>query len=158
MIESYLDAINKRLDAIENPSVSVSASVSKLHATPRGKKQPVKTADSNLKLDGSVKNSDVLSDLKSIRQDRYIQQQVEERIRKLSSLDKKGTEQNIKSQRGGGVDVYVKQRVKWPHKYVLAGNTFVARGCGGYCVFNDPKIKLHELCYMLFLKVPHCHY
>ena len=100
-ILSQLDAINKRLDAIENSSVSASASVSKLHAAPRGKKRSVKTADSNLKLDGSVKNFDVLPDLKSIRQDRYIKQQVEERIRQLSGLDKKGTETNVKSLRGG---------------------------------------------------------
>ena len=101
-ILSQLDAINKRLDAIENSSVSASASVSKLHAAPRGKKRSVKTADSNLKLDGSVKNFDVLPDLKSIRQDRYIKEQVEERMRQLSGLDKKGTETNVKSLRGGG--------------------------------------------------------
>ena len=130
-ILSQLDAINKKLDAIENPSVSVSASVCKLHTAPRCKKQPVKTADSNLKLDGSVKNLDVnFLDLKSIRQDRYIQ--VEERIQQLSGLDKKGTEQ-INSQRGGGADVYVKQRVKWPHEYVLAGNT---KDCIAYNQLN----------------------
>ena len=71
-ILSQLDAINKRLNAIEN-SGSASASVSKLHAAPRGKKWPVKTSDSNLKLDSSVKNLNVnLPDLKSIRQDKYI--------------------------------------------------------------------------------------
>ena len=43
-------------------------------------------------------------------------------IRQLSGLDKKGTEQKIKSQRGD-VDVCVKQHIKWPHEYVLAGNT-----------------------------------
>ena len=42
-ILSRLDAINKRLKAIEN---SGSASVSKLHAAPRGKKRLVKTAGS----------------------------------------------------------------------------------------------------------------
>ena len=48
-ILSQLDAINKRLNAIEN---SGSASVGKLHAAPRGKKSLVKTAGSNLKLSG----------------------------------------------------------------------------------------------------------
>ena len=28
-----------------------------------------------------------------------------------------------KSQRGGAVDVYVNQRVKWPHEFVLAGTS-----------------------------------
>ena len=56
-ILSQLDAINKRLHAIKNPSVSASPSVCKLHAAPRRIKRPVKTADSNLKLsvDSSVK-------------------------------------------------------------------------------------------------------
>ena len=124
-ILSQLDAINKRLNAMES-SGSASGSVSKLHAAPRGKKRSMKTVSSNLKNSGdkSVKKSDVkLPDLKSIRHDRFIQQQVEERIKQLSGLDKKGIETKIKSLRGGEVDVYVKQRVKWPHEYVLAGNT-----------------------------------
>ena len=29
----------------------------------------------------------------------------------------------IKSQRGGSVDVFVTNRVKWPHEYVLSGQT-----------------------------------
>ena len=52
-----------------------------------------------------------------------IQEQVEERIRQLASSDKKGTDPRIKSQRGGSVDIYVKEKVKWPHECVLAGST-----------------------------------
>ena len=73
-ILSQLDVISKRLDAIENSSMS--ASVSKLHAAPRGRKQSMKTADSNLKLsaDKSAKNLDVkMPYLKSIRHDKFIQ-------------------------------------------------------------------------------------
>ena len=116
-ILSQLDAISKRLDAIENSSVS--ALVNKLHAAPRGTKRPVKAADSNLKLgvDSSVKNLDInLPDLKSIRHDRLIQQQVGYHIRQLSGLDKKGTETKIKSLRGE-VDVYIKQHVEWTHEF-----------------------------------------
>ena len=134
-ILSHLDAISKYLDAIENSSVSASALVSKLHAAPRGRKRSMKNADSNLKLsaDKSAKYSDVkLPDLKSIRHDKFIQQQVEEHIRQLSDLDKKSTEQKIKSQRGN-VDIYVKQHVKWPHEYVLAGNT---KDCIAYNQLN----------------------
>ena len=29
----------------------------------------------------------------------------------------------IKSQRGGSFDVFVANRIKWPHEYVLAGGT-----------------------------------
>ena len=91
-ILSQLDAINKRLNTMKN-SGSASALISKLHAAPRGKKRPFKTVHSNLKLDSSVKKLHVnLPDLKTIRQDKYIQQQVKGRIRQLSGLEKKGTE------------------------------------------------------------------
>ena len=83
-ILSQLDAISRHLDAIENTTAS--AHVGTLQAPPRGKKGQ-KTADSNLKLsvDSSVRNSDVnLPDLKSIRHDKFIQQQVEECIKQLS--------------------------------------------------------------------------
>ena len=95
-ILSQLDAINERLNAIENPEPA-SVSVSKLHAAPRGKKRLVKTASSSLKLSGhkSGKNShEKMPDLKSIRQDNFIQQQVEERIKQLAGSDKKGTEKS----------------------------------------------------------------
>ena len=32
------------------------------------------------------------------------------------------SENKIKSQRGGQVDVFVKNRIKWPHEYVFAGS------------------------------------
>ena len=53
-----------------------------------------------------------------MRQDAYIQAQVENRIQELAQMSKAG---NLKSQRGGKVDVIVKHRVKWPHEYVLTG-------------------------------------
>ena len=36
------------------------------------------------------------------------------------ALIKKGIDSKIKSQRVGAVDVYLNQRVKWPHEFVLA--------------------------------------
>ena len=61
--------------------------------------------------------------LQTLRNDRSIQDQIQDRLRELSGIDKKGTEQKIKSQKGGSVDIFVKERVKWPHEYVLDGNT-----------------------------------
>ena len=58
-----------------------------------------------------------------MRHDRFIQEQVENRLKELSVLNKKGIDSKIKSQRGGAVDVYVNQRVKWPQEFVLAGTT-----------------------------------
>ena len=84
-ILSLLDAISRHLDAIENTTAS--AHVSTLNAPPRGKKCQ-KTAHSNLQpsVDSSVQN---LLDPKSIRQDKFIQQQVKEPIRQLSGLNLK---------------------------------------------------------------------
>ena len=55
--------------------------------------------------------------------DRFIQEQGENCLKELSGLNKKGIESKIKSQRGGSVDVYVNQRVKWPHEFILAGTS-----------------------------------
>ena len=41
----------------------------------------------------------------------------------MSNSDKKGTDPRVKSQRGGSVDIFVKEKIKWPHEYVLAGTT-----------------------------------
>ena len=51
-----------------------------------------------------------------------IQQLVEDRIKELQQINKTGTDPKLKSQRGGQVEVLVKNRIKWPHEYVLAGN------------------------------------
>ena len=55
-----------------------------------------------------------------MRHGRFIKEQVENCF-KQSGLNKKGIDSKIKSQKGGWVDVYVNQRVKWPHEFVLAG-------------------------------------
>ena len=47
----------------------------------------------------------------------------ESKIKGLQQLAKTSTSENkIKSQRGSQVDVFVKNRIKWPHEYVLAGS------------------------------------
>ena len=57
-----------------------------------------------------------------LRQEAYIQKEVQARLLHLADRAKAGTDK-IKSQRGGSVDVFVSKRVKWPHEYVLAGQT-----------------------------------
>ena len=48
---------------------------------------------------------------------------MEERLEELKQLNKTGTvDCKNKSQRCGRVDVFVKNKVKWPHEYVLGGN------------------------------------
>ena len=55
-----------------------------------------------------------------LRQDPLIQEKVQQRIQELNQLMNTG-DSKIKSQRGG-VDVFVKHRVRWPHEYVLSGS------------------------------------
>ena len=58
--------------------------------------------------------------LEYIRANNQIQRSVEERIKELQHLAKTGMSDNkIKSQRSGQVDVFVKNRIKWPHEFVL---------------------------------------
>ena len=61
--------------------------------------------------------------LNYIKANNEIQHSVEDRIKELQQLTKTGmSEAKIKSRRGGQVDVFVKNRIKWPHEYSLAGS------------------------------------
>ena len=57
----------------------------------------------------------------SVADETLLQLKVDQRLQELSDLAKSGTFQKIKSQRGGPVDVLIKNRVRWPHEYVLSG-------------------------------------
>ena len=63
-----------------------------------------------------------LPTLENLKKKVSIQQLVEDRIKELQHISKTGTDPKLKSPRGGQVEVLVKNRVKWPHEYVLAGN------------------------------------
>ena len=157
-ILSQLDAIGKRLTAIEQSSASA--------ARPKAKKVAVRgTASSSL--NGSFFEGDLvkkLPDLHTLRHDRSVQDQVEARIRQLSNNDVKGTDPKYKSQRGGAMDIFVKARVKWPHEFVLAGSTKdritynqlnVTQWMSGFCRIlrdkNCQNIRDHMLDYLIAL-------
>ena len=55
-----------------------------------------------------------------VREEARIQLEVQNRLKQLAEQAKPGNEK-IKSQRGGSVEVFVKNRVKWPHEFVLSG-------------------------------------
>ena len=63
-----------------------------------------------------------LPTLENLKKNVSIQQLVEDRIKELQQISKTGTDPKLKSQRGGQVEVLVKNRIKWPHEYVLAGS------------------------------------
>ena len=57
----------------------------------------------------------------SVSDEALLQLKVDQRLQELTDLAKSGNTSKIKSQRGGNFEVLVKQRVKWPHEYVLSG-------------------------------------
>ena len=157
-ILSQLDTIGKRLTAIEQSSASA--------ARVKAKKVAVRgTASSSL--NGSFFEGDLvkkLPDLHTLRHDRFVQDQVEARIRQLSNNDVKGMDPKYKSQRCGAMDIFVKERVKWPHEFVLAGSTKdrimynqlnITQLMSGFCrilrVENRPEIRDHMLDYLIAL-------
>ena len=157
-ILSQLDAIGKRLTAIEQSSASA--------ARPKAKKVTVRSTASS-SLNGSFTEGDSvkkLPELHTLRHDRSIQDQVEARIRQLSNTDVKGTDPKYKSQRGGSMDIFVKERVKWPHEFVLAGSTNhritynqlnITRWMSDFCRIlrdeNCHKVRDHMLDYLIAL-------
>ena len=50
-----------------------------------------------------------------------LQKQVDKRIRKLNHCSQSPSKEceTLKSKRGGGVDIVVKQKVHWPHEAIL---------------------------------------
>ena len=94
-ILSQLDVIGKRLTVIENKSAS--------SAKPKAKKLTKKrrAASSRLKPSSVEEVGNNMPSLHTLRNDRSIQDQIQDRLRELSGIDKKGTDQKIKSQRGG---------------------------------------------------------
>ena len=104
-ILSQLDAIGTRLTVIESKSAS---------AKPKAKTLTKKkhAASSSLKPTSVEKVGNNMPSLHTLWNDRSIQDQIQDRLKELSGVDKKGTDQKIKSQRGGSVDIFVKERVK----------------------------------------------
>ena len=156
-ILAQLDAIGKRLTVIEESSASA--------ARPKAKKVTVTRGTASSSLSGSFTEGDSvkkLPELHTLRHDLSVQDQVEARIRQLSNTDVKGTDPKYKLQRGGTMDVFVKERVKWPH--VLAGSTKdritynqlnITQWMSGFCRIlrdeNCQKIRDHMLNYLIAL-------
>ena len=98
-----------------------------------------------------------------IKNDELIRQQVQERLKQLSDNISQGKEK-IKSQRGGSVDVFVNNRVKWPHEFILSGTNKerisydqlspVQWMAGFFRTMRDQpdaKIREHMLDYVIYL-------
>ena len=102
------------------------------------------------------KSAQTVLSLDTLRQNRFIQSEVDERLKGLSNMAQ-GTNQKVKSQRGGPVD-------KWPHEFVLSGpskervsynNLTVLQWVAGFCRTmreeKDLGVREHMLDYVISL-------
>ena len=118
-ILEQLQKIGKRLDKIESKDIKKSADKSKIK---NSQKKDGKSKKHSKGEQPSLKPSEHTgSNLHSLNEETLLQLKVEQRLQELSDLAKTGTTSKLKSQRGGSVEVLIKNRVKWPHKYVLSG-------------------------------------
>ena len=102
---------------IEGKKCKKSNDVTKLKN--KSKKQAV-VPQTPVTLPPTQASAQMLPDLQVLRNDAYIQAQVEQRLKNVVEDNRSGTK--IKSLRGGSVEVVVPHRIKWPQEYVLAGS------------------------------------
>ena len=113
-----LDKIGKHLDRIENKDSKKTADKSKVKSS---KSKVTKSRkDSKVTQPTSKPSEHMGSNLGVLNDETLLQLKIEQRLQELSDLAKTGTNSKLKSQRGGSVEVLVKNRVKWPHEYVLS--------------------------------------
>ena len=160
-ILSQLDNLGKRLEKIEGKKCKATLDRSKI-------KKSHKTTDNVMEISKPTVNlphSSVSSTtIKSMRQDAILQAKVDERLQELSELAKTGTFSKLKSRRGGKEEVLVKNRVKWPHEFVLSGankervtydQLNITQWVAGFGRTireeSDPHLKAHMLDYMIAL-------
>ena len=134
-ILQHLSTISERLNKIEQKSIKKISGPHKSRSRSSGTKtanvvtQSVSTQPSNHSGRMHTQMSDThtvpstvsLTMLDHLKANNNIQQAVSERLSELQHLNSTGMSQKIRSQRGD-VEDFVKQKVRWPHEYVLAGS------------------------------------
>ena len=161
-ILEQLEKIGKRLDKIENKDSKKTADKSKVK---RSKSKDIKPKKHSKATQPISKPSEHMgSNLGVLTDETLLQLKVEQRLQELSDLAKTGTNSKLKSQRGGNVEVLVKNRVKWPHEYILSGLnkervtydqlnvTQWVVGCGRTMRDElDPVLRKHMLEYLIYI-------
>ena len=162
-ILDQLDKIGQRLDRIENKECKKTADKTKVKNSAsklvKNKKPSPKVQQTAQKLHTVTPEQHA-----SVADETLLQLKVDQRLRELSDLAKSGTSQKIKSQRGGPVDVLIKNRVTWPHEYVLSGlnkervsydQLNVTQWVAGFGRTmrdeSDPNLRKHMLEYLIAL-------
>ena len=115
---TQLEQLGKRLEKIEENSYKKTSDKSKVKSSKKSSETVTKVKKSK---PNPAQSSVSSTTLESMRQDVILQAKVEERLQELTELAKTGTVSKMKSQRGGTVEVLIKNRVKWPLEFVLLG-------------------------------------
>ena len=149
------------MDKIESGDCKKTSDKSKIKST-KSKAKKVVSTKSHQQFETS--NECKLPTLESVKEDALIQLKVEQRLQGLTDLAKTGTNSKLKSQRGSNVEVMVKNRVKWPHEYILSGlnkervsydQLSVTQWVAGFGRTmreeSNPEIRQHMLDYMISL-------
>ena len=110
-ILQQLQQIGKRLDKIESGDCKKTSDKSKIKSKKSKQKKVVNTKP---KQQSETFIEHKLATLHSVKEDALIQVKVEQWLKELMDLAKTCTNSKLKSQRGGNVEVMVKNRVKWP--------------------------------------------
>ena len=160
-ILQQLQQIGKRLDKIEGDACKKTSDKSKIKKTKVKQQQVVNTT---VKQQPKAFVHHKLPTLQSVKEDALKQLKVKQRLQKLTDLAKTGMNSKLKSQRGGNVEVMVKNRIKWPHEYILSGlskervtydqlsaTQWVAGFGRTMRDESDPEIRQHMLDYMISL-------
>ena len=160
-ILQQLQQIGKRLDKIEGDACKKTSDKAKIKKTKVKQQQVVNTT---VKQQPKTFDDLKLPTLQSVKEDALIQLKVEQRLQELTDLAKTGMNPKLKSQRGGTVEVMVKNRIKWPHEYILSGlskervtydQLSVTQWVAGFGRTmrdeSDPEIRKHMLDYMISL-------
>ena len=158
-ILDQLDKIGQRLDKIENKTCKKSSDKSKIKSSGKKSAKTKKVVTNDI---ASVKTPDLST---SMTEEALLQLKVDQRLQELSDLAKSGIPNSkFKSQRGGNVDVQVKNRVRWPHEYILSGvnkervsydQLTVTQWVAGFGRTmrdeSDPDVRKHMLEYLIAL-------
>ena len=116
-----LDLVEKKVDSTTVQRQEMKGKQSKLSRTVlNSHNNNVRSSDS----ESSEDEGQVMPSLSTIRSKKSIQKQIDSRIRELEAeknVEGIDAHDKIKSKRGGPIDVYVKQKVVWPHEAILGG-------------------------------------
>ena len=160
-ILQQLQQIEKRLDKIEGDACKKTSDKTKIKKT---KVKQQKMVNTTVKQQPKAFDEQKLPTLQSVKEDALIQLKVEQRLQELTDLAKTGMNSKVKSQRGGNVEVMVRNRIKWPHEYILSGlskervtydQLSVTQWVAGFGRTmrdeSDPEVRQHMLDYMISL-------